>query len=128
MTRAPLDPALSISFTTGSSSASVADGSLNEPGAAGGAIKSPHFVTASGEPFLIKTIAPMSTATAATGTRASALRANWGFDVYEWVAPFGRATVRKHHFSTNKWVAEGEDEREAKGNRRTTCFLFPLFQ
>ena len=77
---------------------------------------------------MIKTIAPMSTATAATATRASALRANSSFDVYERVAPFGRVIVKKHRFSTNEWVAEGEDEREAKGDRRTTCFLFPLLQ
>ena len=75
---------------------------------------------------MIKTIAPMSTATAAAATRASALRENSGFDVYERVAPFGRVIVKKHCFSTNEWVAEGENEREEKGDRRTTCF-FSLF-
>ena len=118
----------SISFTAGSSSASVADGSWTEPGASSGASTSPRFATASGEPCLIKSIAPMSTATAAAATRASALRANSGFDVYERVAPLGRVIVRMHRFSANEWADREEDEREAKGDGGTTCFLFPLLR
>ena len=45
-------------------------------------------ILASGEPCLIKSITPMSTAKAAT--RASSLR----------VGPLGRVIVRMHHFST----------------------------
>ena len=68
----------------------------------------------------------MSTATAAAATRATSLRANLGFDVYERVGPLGRVIVRIHHFSKNEWVDEKEDEREAKGDGRATCFLFRL--
>jgi len=91
----------SISFTAGSSSASFVDVST-EPGASSGASTSPRFATASGEPCLIKSIAPMSTATAAAAARASALRENSGFEVYERVAPFGRVIVRIHRFSAQK--------------------------
>ena len=42
----------------------------------------------------------MSTAIAAAAARASALRENSGFEVYERVAPFGRVMVRIHLFST----------------------------
>jgi len=72
-------------LVTRSSSASFGDVST-EPGASSGASTSPRFATASGDP----SIAPMSTtAMAAAGARASALRENSGFGVYERVAPFG---------------------------------------
>ena len=51
-----------------------------------------------------------------------------GFDVYEHVGPLGRVIVRMHHFSTNEWADKKEDEREAKGDGKTTCFLFPLLR
>jgi hypothetical protein len=44
----------------------------------------------------------MSTAIAAAAARASALRENSGFDVYERVAPFGRVMVRIQRFSNKK--------------------------
>src|SRR5260221_8473220 len=96
----------SISFTAGSSSASFGDGPCTEPGASRGASTSPRFATASGEPCLIKSIAPMSTAMAAAAARASSLRENSGFEVYERVAPFGRVIVRIHLFSTEKKSGE----------------------
>jgi hypothetical protein len=44
---------------------------------------SPRFATASGEPCLMKSIAPMSTAMSAATARASALCVNLGLGVYE---------------------------------------------
>jgi hypothetical protein len=79
-----------------------------------GALTSRRFATASGEPCVIKSIAPMSTAKAAAATRASSSRANLGFDVYERVGPLGRVIVRMHHFSTNEWV----DEKRMSGRQR----------
>ena len=76
---------------------------------------------------MVKSIAPMSTATAAA-TRASALRANSGFNAYERVGGFGCVTVRKHSFSANEEMNEKEDEREERGSRRTIGFLFPLLR
>jgi len=58
---------------------------------------------------LIKSIAPILTATAAAATRASALHENSGLVVYERVAPFGRVIVRIHFFSTK---SGGEKKRK----------------
>jgi hypothetical protein len=53
----------------------------------------------------------MSTATAAAAARASALRVNSGFDVYERIAQLGRVIVRMHRFSTNN-LKKGSDEKK----------------
>ena len=127
----------SILFTAGSSSASFGDGSCTEPGASRGASTSPRFATASGEPCLIKSIAPISTAIAAAAARASALRENSGFEVYERVAPFGRVIVRIHRFSTQK--TSGDNKKRKKREvvmsgdsirrmKEDTHFLFPLLR
>ena len=101
----------SISCTDASSSAAVGNGAWTEPGASSGARTSPRFTTASGEPYLMKSIAPISTPTEAAAARAAALCANSGFEVYERVAPFGRVMVRMHRFSVlecEQWGESGE--------------------
>jgi hypothetical protein len=119
----------SISFTTGSSSASVADGSWTGPGASSGAITSPRFATASGEPCLLKSIAPMSVDRYGGHRNAGLFRARkLGFRCDEPVGPSGRVIARRHHFSTTEWMNGNEGEREAKGDGRTTCFHFPLLR
>jgi hypothetical protein len=105
---------VSISLTPGSSCASIGDGSCTDPGASRGARTSPRFATASGDPFLIKSIAPMPTATAAAAARASALRINSGFEVYERVAPLGRVIVRIHRFPGRKIDLEGGNHGKAE--------------
>ena len=77
---------------------------------------------------MVKSIAPMSTATAAA-TRTSALRANSGFNAYERVGLLGCMTVKKHSFSANKEMNEKEDKRDERGSRRLgePSAIFSLF-
>jgi hypothetical protein len=54
----------------------------------------------------------------AAAARASALRANSGFDVYERVAPLGRVIVRMHRFSARIILLKKKKGVRRKGARR----------
>jgi hypothetical protein len=77
---------------------------------------------------LIKSIAPISTAMAAAAARASALRANSGFDVYERVAPLGRVIVRMHRFSARirkKEKKGGQTKKKKRMVEKNHLLSFP---